>query len=94
MDIGDDAGSSGEGAPENEGPEDELAGAADGRVDAGYLEEKITQEEEGAEERGLVPGDGEVLLHSAGHTEPKVGPIEVCEAIGDEDDWDQSPPAG
>src|SRR5580692_5431908 len=94
MDVCNDAGGGGEGAPEEEGPEDDPAGAASGGVNAGDLEQEIAEKEEGAEPVGLIVGNREVLLHSAGHAEPEVGSIEVGEAIGDEDDWEQSPPAG
>jgi hypothetical protein len=65
---------------------------------AGYdgsrkLEGKITREEETGKQRALLRGDMEGGGQSSRCTEAIVGAIQICEAIGDGDRWEQEQPA-
>ncbi|MNR33672.1 hypothetical protein D3C85_1513610 [compost metagenome] len=64
------------------------------RVDrAGYLEEKVAEEEQRAEHRRQAWCDHQVRGHTGRGGEPIVGAIQIRQAIGDEHDGHDVPPA-
>ncbi len=93
-DVGHHARQGSEAAPGDQAPEDQSLDAALFGIDgAGHLEEEIAEKEQGAEQGGHRRGDAQVVGHARGGGETVVGPVEVGQAVGDEDHWHQIPPA-
>lgn len=93
-DVGHHAGEGRQAAPADQAPEDQPLDAALLGIDgAGHLEEEIAEKEQGAEQRRHRRGDAQVVGHARGGGEAVVGPIEIGQAVGDEDHRHQIPPA-
>ena len=70
-----------------------LHAAALGVNRAGNLEEEIAEEEQRADQRRQSLADAEILIDAGGGGEAVVRAIEIREAVGDEDDRHDRPPA-
>lgn len=94
VDVGDHPGQGGQPAPEDQADEDQLLDAALFRVDRPrHLEEEVTEEEQRAQQRGQPGGDPQVVGHPGGGGEAVVGAVQVGQAVGDENDRHDVPPA-
>ncbi|MNO75077.1 hypothetical protein D3C76_661020 [compost metagenome] len=92
--IADHARQGSQAAPEDQADEDQLLHAAFFGVDgAGYLEEEVTEEEQRPQQRRQHRGDLQVVGHAGSGGEPIVCAVEVRQAVGDEHDRDDVPPA-
>ncbi|MNR18453.1 hypothetical protein D3C85_1351820 [compost metagenome] len=94
VDVADHAGERGKATPEDQADKDQLLHTALFGVDgARYLEEEVTKEEQCPQQRRQCGGDVQVFSHAGSGGEPVVGAVQVRQAIGEEHDRDDVPPA-
>ncbi|MNT14939.1 hypothetical protein D3C72_1499640 [compost metagenome] len=92
--VGDNPGQRREATPEDQADENQLLHAVFLRVNRPrHLEEKVTEEEQRTEHRRQARRDHQVGGHPGGGGKTVVGAIEVRQAVGDEHDGHDVPPA-
>ena len=91
--VVDDPGQGRAAAPQDQADEHQLLDALPLGVDrAGDLEEEVAEEEQRPDQRRHLRRDLQVVRHPRRGREAVVGPIEVGQTVGDEDDRHDHPP--